>query len=629
MTRLSVATTSVPGDLLAKLDRIAAAGFTGVEIDEPDLTAFAGSPAQIGAHAASLGLSVDVLQPFQEFEGLAGEARKAAFARLDRKLALMNELGAKTLLVSATSRSDATASVEASTADLSALASSAAQAGCRAAFLALPWARQTKTELEALALVEAVDSPHFGLALNSFFSLADGSQAARLRDIPGDRIFHVQLSDAPALDFDISHLKSHFGLLPGRGGLNLASFIRIVARAGYDGPWSLARVSASAADSRETYARDGYRALVSLLDEVSQTEPAVAAPIPNLPGRVHATGFEFIEFAVDEKADAELTAILASLAFRKERSHRSKSVALWRQGAINIVINSENKGLAAEARREQGPCVCDMGIRVEDADQTAQRARMLGAPAFSQPVGTGELDIPAIKGIGGSVVHFIDEKSDLHRVWDIEFDPVAKAKAPQPAGLRRIDHVAQTMRYQEMQSWLTYYLSTFEMEKADVIDVVDPSGLVLSQALSSPEGEVRLNLNGAGEQQTFAGAFLSKGFGAGVQHIAFATDDIFETSAQLEANGFQRLRMPENYYDDLAVRFGLQDELVGALRAGNILYDRDEKGGEYFQIYNTAFWAGFFFELVERRGGYDGYGARNAPIRLAAQMQHMQASEIK
>ena len=125
---------------------------------------------------------------------------------------------------------------------------------------------------------------------------------------------------------------------------------------------------------------------------------------------------------------------------------------------------------------------------------------MLGAPAFSQPVGSGELDIPAIKGVGGSVVHFIDEKSDLHRVWDIEFDPAPKTKAPQPAGLRRIDHVAQTMRYQEMQSWLTYYLSTFQMEKADVVDVVDPSGLILSQASASPEGEVRLNLNGAGGQ---------------------------------------------------------------------------------------------------------------------------------
>ncbi|WP_108838041.1 bifunctional sugar phosphate isomerase/epimerase/4-hydroxyphenylpyruvate dioxygenase family protein [Tateyamaria sp. Alg231-49] len=627
MTHLSIATTSVPGDLLQKLDTMAAAGFSGVELHEPDLTSFSGSAKDVAEHASKLGLTIDVFQPFHDFEGLTGAERQAAFARLDQKLALMRDLEAKTLLVGTTTRKDASGVPVGVVADFKELAERVGKAGCRAALIALPWASQIRRELDAFAVVEAVDSPHFGLAVNSFFSLADGSKAARLRDIPGDRIFHVQMSDAPALDFDISHLKSHFGVLPGQGGLNLASLVRVLARAGYAGPWSLARVSATAADSRDTYARDGYRALVSLLDDVARSEPKVAQPLPDLPGRVHATGFEFIEFAVDAPAKTTLTSVLSALSFRKERNHRSKAVELWRQGAVNIVINSEAKGFAAEARKGHGPGVCDMGLRVADAGQTVKRALMLGAPAFSQPVGSGELDIPAIKGVGGSVVHFIDEKSDLHRVWDIEFDPTPKACAPQPAGLRRIDHVAQTMRYQDMQSWLTYYLSTFQMEKADMVDVVDPSGLILSQALSSPEGEVRLNLNGAGGQATFAGTFLSKGDGAGVQHIALASDDIFETSEQLQSTGFERLTIAANYYDDLQTRFGLEDEMINALRAGNILYDRDGRGA-YFQIYSASFWGGFFFEIVERRGGYDGYGARNAPIRLAAQMQHTKQAEF-
>ena len=618
---LSVATTSVPGDLARKLKTIAAAGFSGLELHEPDLTGFSGTAKDVAALAAELGLSAHVFQPFHDFEGMEGSERDAAFRRLDHKLSVMQDLGAKTLLVGTTTRKDASGEWDVMVSDLAELAERAGKAGCRAALLALPWAKHINLETDAYKLVEAIGSPHLGLALNSFFSLADGSMAARLRDIPGDRIFHVQLSDAPSLDFDITHLKSHFGLLPGQGGLNLASFVRVLARAGYKGPWSLARVSSTATVSGGTYARDGYRALVSLLDEVSLTEPDVPQPVPDLPGRVHAMGFEFIEFAVDEKDRAALTANLSAMAFRLERKHRSKAVELWRQGAVNIVVNSETKGLAAEARNEHGPCVCDMGLRVHDASQTVKRALMLGTPEFSQTVGTGELDIPAIKGVGGSVVHFIDQKSDLHRVWDIEFDPVPKSETTQPAGIRRIDHVAQTMRYQEMQSWLTYYLSTFQMEKADVVDVVDPSGLILSQALSSPEGEVRLNLNGAGERRTFAGAFLSKSFGAGVQHIALSSDDIFETSAHLERAGFDRLKISTNYYEDLRTRFGISDDLVDALRSGNILYDRDEHG-EYFQIYSTAFWGGFFFEIVERRGGYDGYGARNAPIRLSAQMQH-------
>ena len=626
MTRLSIATTNVPGDLPQKFEQIAEAGFSGVELYEPDLTGFEGSAKDVGNMARSMGLDIDVLQPFQDFEGLGGDARKAAFARLDHKLDLMTELGARTLLVGTSTDPEASSEFGRISEDFCEMAERVGRAGHRAALIARPWARNTTTEPQAMKIVEAVDNPVFGLALNSFFALAGGQQAARLRDIPGDRIFHVQLSDAPALDFDITRLKGHFSLLPGQGGLNLASFVRIVARSGYDGPWSIARIGATAEGSREAHARDAFRALVSLLDEVASREPALERPLDGLPPRVTPTGLEFLEFAAEGPDRDRLTGLLETLCFRKERQHRSKSVELWRQGAINIVVNSEAKGFAAEARSEHGPCVCDMGLRVQDAAQTVARATALGAPAFSQTVGTGELDIPAIKGVGGSVVHFIDEKSDLHRVWDIEFDPVPKGGAAQPAGLRRIDHVAQTMPYQEMQSWLTYYLSTFEMEKAPVIDVADPSGVILSQALASPEGEVRLNLNGASERRTFAGAFLAQGFGAGVQHLAFLSDDIFETSEHLANAGFERLAMPSNYYDDLRVRFGLADDLLAKLKQGDILYDRDGRG-EYFQIYSVPIWGGVFFEIVARKGGYQGYGARNAPIRLAAQMRHLKKVE--
>ena len=626
MTRLSVATTNIPGDLPQKLEQIAAAGFTGIELYEPDLTGFAGNAEEVGKLARTLGLDIEVLQPSHDFEGLSGDAREAAFARLDHKLDVMTALGAQTLLIGASTHPDAVSDIAQIAEDFRDLADRVERAGCRAALIALPWARHITTELQALEIVQAVDSAAFGLALNSFFSLAGGAQAARLRDVPGERIFHVQLSDAPALDFDITRLKSHFSLLPGQGGLNLSSFVRIVARTGYGGPWSVARVSDTAGGSREAHARDAYRSLVSLLDEVATREPALARPFDGLPPRITPTGLEFIEFAADGANRDCLISLLETMSFRKERQHRSKSVELWRQGAINLVINSETKGFAAEARAEHGPCVCDLGLRVQDAEQTVARATTLGAPTFSQPVGAGELDIPAIKGVGGSVVHFIDEKSDLHRVWDIEFEPVPKEGAAQPSGLRRIDHVAQTMRYQEMQSWLTYYLSTFEMEKADVVDVADPSGVILSQALASPEGEVRLNLNGAGERRTFAGAFLAQGFGAGVQHLAFLSDDIFETSDLLAEAGFDRLAMPANYYDDLRVRFGLSEEMIAKLKDGDILYDRDGHG-EYFQVYSIPFWGGFFFEIVARKGGYQGYGARNAPIRLAAQMRHLKELE--
>jgi 4-hydroxyphenylpyruvate dioxygenase len=174
------------------------------------------------------------------------------------------------------------------------------------------------------------------------------------------------------------------------------------------------------------------------------------------------------------------------------------------------------------------------------------------------------------------------------------------------------------MRYDQMQSWLLYYLTTFEMTKSPIVNVADPSGIVRSQAIESPEGEVRLNLNGAGDSETLAGSFVSGRPGAGVQHIAFQTDDIFETSAQLMASCFTRLNVPQSYYGDTQATFGLSDAMTAQLRSHNILYDEDEHGA-YFQLYGLTMFDGFFFEIVQRKGRYSGYGARNAPIRLAAQ----------
>ncbi|MEC8196047.1 MAG: hypothetical protein VX228_06970 [Pseudomonadota bacterium] len=186
--------------------------------------------------------------------------------------------------------------------------------------------------------------------------------------------------------------------------------------------------------------------------------------------------------------------------------------------------------------------------------------------------------------------------------------------------------MAQTMRHDEMQSWLLYYLSTFDMSKAPIHNVADPSGVVHSQAIESPEGEVRLNLNGAVGRNTLAASFLQEGLGAGVQHIALLTDDIFETSEILAQHDFGRLKIPPNYYADLRATVGLDADFVARLQAGSILYDR-EGAGEYFQIYSRTMFNGFFFEIVQRKGGYAGFGARNAPIRLAAQQAYAASAD--
>ena len=232
------------------------------------------------------------------------------------------------------------------------------------------------------------------------------------------------------------------------------------------------------------------------------------------------------------------------------------------------------------------------------------------------------MKIPAIRGVGGGLVHFIDAKSDLARVWEIEFEPVADAETPADAGLTQIDHIAQTMNYEEMLTWLLFYTSIFETGKSPMVDVVDPAGLVRSQVIENESGLLRITLNGAENRRTLAGHFLAESFGSSVQHLAFATADIFATAAALAANGFSSLVISPNYYDDLDARFGLDEDFLNRLRDNNILYDRDDNG-EYFQLYSPNYGEGFFFEIVERRNGYRGYGASNAQFRIAAQKRHL------
>lgn len=572
---LSIATRIVTGQLKDRLEVISDAGFDTIDLDLTDVAQFGGATERLGKIVAAAGLQVAALGP------LAADATPSL---IKTNIALAKALDAGCLIV------------EFNGIEPTALPD---PDGMKIAL------RPTRASEDlAISAMTDADDPLIGLALDSFAVLGDGSRPARLRHIDGAKVFHVTLSDGPQTP-----------MLPGQGTLNLGGFARVLARAGYAGPWSIGGTT-----DTETSVLNAYRSLANTLSDAAATEPLLRSATPQLPRKVPARGVEFIEFAVGASSATELEELLATLAFRRERQHRSKDVTLWRQGAINIVINRDGAGHAADAFAEHGPCVCDMGLRVSDARQTVARAEALGSAAFAQDVALGELSIPAIRGVGGSVIHFIDENSDLHRVWDIEFEPLPQDAPPPPAGLRRIDHVAQTMRYDEMQSWLLFYLTTFEMAKAPIVNVADPSGIVRSQALATPEGEVRLNLNGAAGATTLAGSFVSGQSGAGVQHLAFLSDDIFETSDHLRAAGFTRLAIPPTYYAETQSAFDLSDAMTEQLRAHDILYDEDEQGC-YFQLYSRSIFGGFFFEIVQRTGRYCGYGARNAPIRLAAQTQ--------
>jgi len=224
--------------------------------------------------------------------------------------------------------------------------------------------------------------------------------------------------------------------------------------------------------------------------------------------------------------------------------------------------------------------------------------------------------LPGIRGVGGSVLYLLDDRPDLTGVWDSEFSR-DKSAAPD-VGLVRVDHVAQTMDYDEMLTWVLFYTSIFDVRKNAPVDIVDPGGLVRSQVIENRSGRFRLTLNGAENYRSFAGHFLTGNFGPSVQHVAFSTNDIFHTARALAKRKFSSLQISPNYYEDLRARFGLAAEMIDRLRVNNILYDRDSDG-EYFQLYSPVFGEGFFLEVVQRSGGYSGYGAPNAIFRITSQ----------
>ncbi|MCD7059583.1 bifunctional sugar phosphate isomerase/epimerase/4-hydroxyphenylpyruvate dioxygenase family protein [Pelagibacterium xiamenense] len=616
--RTSIATVCLSGDFQEKLDAIAAAGFNGVEIFENDFLTYDASPAEVGRMVRDRGLAITLFQPFRDFEGFPEPYRSRAFDRAARKFDVMNQMGADLVLVCSNTSPASLGGIDRAAADFAELGALGKKHGIRIGYEALAWGRHINDHRDAWEIVRRADHPNVGLILDSFHTLSRGIDPNSIRSIPGDKIFIVQLADAPRIDMDLLFWSRHFRNMPGEGDLPVLDFTRAVAATGYDGPWSLEIFNDQfrGGDTR-MIATDGQRSLVALLDDVGRMEPGLKIALPAMPERIDVKGVEFIEFATGGAESEELIALLKRLGFSEVGAHISKSVRHFRQGAINLVVNTDADGVAHSNYIAHGTCAYAIGLLVEDAKDTVARAKVLGATPFQQAVGPMELEIPAIRGVGGGLIYFLDKKEPLANVWSVEFEPVADETSPY-IGLAAVDHVAETMDHGEMLSWVLFFTSIFSMTKSPTVDVVDPAGLVRSQVLEASNGAFRLTLNGAENRNTLAGRFIATGFGSSIQHVAFRTDDIFATAEALERNGLALLPITRNYFDDIEARFGLEPEFVDRLIAHNILYDRDENG-EYFQLYTNLFGAGFFFEIVERRGRYSGYGAPNAPFRIAAQ----------
>ncbi len=602
----SIATVCLSGSLADKLEAAATVGFDGVEIFENDLLTFPGSPADVRRIAADLELAITLFQPFRDFEAMPDASRSRSLDRAERKFDVMEQLGTDLVLVCSNTQSATIGDDSRAAADLAEMADRAARRGLRVGYEALAWGRHVRRWGHAWKIVQQAAHPALGLIADSFHTLALGDDPSGIARVPGDRLFFVQLADAPVLSMDTLSWSRHYRNFPGQGGLDVAGFLRAVAASGYAGPLSLEVFNDEfrAAPARLT-ARDGLRSLVLV-----EAEAGLATLPP--PPRFH--GVEFLEFAVDDETGEALSGFLATLGFHHAGTHRSKAVDLYRQGRVNLVLNREQDSAASEHFLLHGPSVCAMALRVDDARAALVRAETLLCQEWHEKVGEGERRIPAVRAPDGTLIYLVQPDASGRSIWQDDFDLDPPGEQGDLAG---IDHVAQALPPWRMDGAVLFWRAVFGFEAEQLVEIPDPFGLIRSRAMVSRDGSVRLPLNISESRETATGRFVSAFAGAGVHHIAFATGNAAATAAAAASAGAHMLSIPDNYYDDLAARWGLDEARMEALRRLHLLYDRDA-GGEFIHAYTQTFADRFFFEIVERRGSR-GFGAANAGVRMAAQ----------
>ncbi|RMT68154.1 hypothetical protein ALP29_01860 [Pseudomonas syringae pv. avii] len=616
----SIATVSLSGTLPEKLEAIAAAGFDGVEIFENDLLYYDGSPREVRQMCADLGIAITLFQPFRDFEGCRRDRLARNLERAERKFDLMQELGTDLVLVCSNASADSVGDERILLDDLSLLAEHAAKRGLRIGYEALAWGKHVNTWQQVWNLVRQVDHPSLGVLLDSFHTLSLKGDPSGIAQIPGDKIFFVQMADAPILAMDVLEWSRHFRCFPGQGEFDLAGFLAPIIQSGYTGSLSLEIFNDGfrAAPTRAN-AADGLRSLLYLEEKTRQrlAQEAPAAPVDILfetPAASEYDGIEFLEFAVDESLGAKLSNWLERLGFAKAGQHRSKNVSLLRQGDINLILNCEPYSFAHNFFEAHGPSLCATAIRVKDSAKALERAVAYKGQPYRGLVGPNELELAAVRAPDGSLIYLVDPSEG--GLYDTDFN--LQAATPASGGLLRIDHMAMALPADSLDSWVLFYKSLLDFEADDEVVLPDPYGLVKSRALRSRCSSIRLPLNISENRNTAISHALSSYRGSGVHHIAFDCADIFAEVRRAKEAGVPLLDIPLNYYDDLAARFDFDEEFLSELAYYNVLYDRDAQGGELFHVYTEAFEGRFFFEIIQRKNGYAGYGAANVAVRLAA-----------
>jgi 4-hydroxyphenylpyruvate dioxygenase len=334
-------------------------------------------------------------------------------------------------------------------------------------------------------------------------------------------------------------------------------------------------------------------------------------------------GFEFIEYAApDPKAMGEL---FERMGFKPVAKHRHKAVTLYRQGGINFILNAEPDSFAQRFARLHGPSICAIAFRVQDAKAAYERALSLGAWGYAGQAGPGELNIPAIKGIGDSLIYLVDrwrgkngaKAGDIGNIgfYDVDFEPLPGVNAeealnPEGHGLTYIDHLTHNVHRGRMGEWAEFYERLFNFREVRYFDLEGQQTGIKSKAMTSPCGKIRIPINEEGNDK--AGQvqeYLDRYHGEGIQHIALGSTDLYATVDALQFSGMKLLNTSETYYELLDKRIPGHGENLGALQQRNILVD-GTPGALLLQIFSENQLGPIFFEFIQRKGN-EGFGEGN------------------
>ena len=615
--RTAVATVCLSGTLEDKLVAASAAGFDGVEIFEPDFVSSPWSASEVRTRCRDLGLSIDLYQPFRDFDADDPAVLASNLRRAERKFDVMERLGTDLVLVCSSVSPSALDDDDAIAEQLHQLATRAGERGLRICYEALAWGRFVNTYERSWEIVRRADHPALGLCVDSFHILSRGSDPAGIADIPGEKLFFLQLADAPHMDMDVLQWSRHYRLFPGQGTFDLPAFLGHVLTAGYTGPLSLEVFNDVFRQSDPARAAvDALRSLLALQEETAaRLSPATGRQVTSLelPQPQELNGHAFVELAVDGGSSGHVERTLGALGFARTGQHRSKPVQLWQQGDCRVLVNS--------AAGRSGASIAALGLETADAAASTRRAEALLAPVLPRTRGVAEADISAVAAPDGTSVFFCTTDSGATN-WLADFAPTTDP-APTAASLEitHVDHVALAQPFDHFDEAALFYRSVLGLQPQHASEVAAPFGLVRNRTVTDPRGTVRIGLSVS---------VLRRGteWQPGVtdpQHVAFASDDVIAAARAARAAHAPLLDIPGNYYDDLDARLAPPASLLADLRELGVLYDRDADG-EFLHFYTQILGGRVFFEVTQRIGGYAGYGELNSPIRMAAHRRQRAAA---